>query len=197
MTMLSSPRFLTLLLVPTFAVAACLGADLEQAASPESEATPTSPAPPADNGGGGASSGGGTKKDDCKPPDKPIDPSSLLPCPSYLCQEGGAHCVPVGLVPPDQVDMLGWCNKDQICVPDKLIASNATLIPKTCSAVMGLEGRCTSSCIPMVADSSDLLDQDSCDVGELCVPCYDPITLEPTGACDLPCDTGPVEPAPA
>jgi len=91
---------------------------------------------------------------------------------------------------------LEQCNKDTFCVPDLMVATNGNFLLKTCTAVMGLEGRCISDCIPMVAEQADRLEQGSCDAGELCAPCYDPFTLEPTTVCDLTCDKGPQEPPP-
>ena len=149
----------------------------------------------ADEGGADPANGSGGD-DDCAPSPSPIDPNDLTPCPSYVCEIGGAHCVPKGLVPPEQTDLLADCNKDSYCVPDPLIETFGKLVPQTCTAVMGLEGRCLSPCIPQVAESAGYLEQYICPPTELCVPCFDPLTTEPTGACDLTCDVGPSEPAP-
>ncbi|MBM4377291.1 MAG: hypothetical protein FJ095_19600 [Deltaproteobacteria bacterium] len=134
---------------------------------------------------------------DCPGP-KLVDPAKLglKACPTYVCQKGGGHCVPNALVPKDVTGFLDKCNKDSMCVPNKMIETQGNFLLKTCDSVMGLEGRCVSTCIPQVQEQAQLLKQGACDADELCVPCYDPIKNEPTGVCDLTCDM-PVEPKPA
>jgi hypothetical protein len=44
-----------------------------------------------------------------------------------------------------------------------------------------------------VAAEGDKLPQDICREHQRCVPCYDPLSSEPTGACELSCDPGAVE----
>ena len=145
----------------------------------------------------GASTGGGTDNGgDCPNLGDGYPKPEILPeCPSYLCG-GGARCVPNDSVPADVQSFMGKCNKDFLCVPDFFVQAGSNFELKSCTAVLGLEGRCISDCIPMVAEQSERLDQGSCDAGELCTPCFDPFTLEPTGACGLSCDKGPKEPPP-
>ena len=122
----------------------------------------------------------------------PIDPATLPPCPN--CSAGGAHCVPASLVPPDVADQLDDCDASNKCVPDYFIETTGLFIAPTCESVAGAEGRCLNKCIPQVAAQADLLPQSSCQTHEVCTPCYDPQTGDPTGACSLSCDPGPVEP---
>lgn len=145
----------------------------------------------------GANSGSsGSGMPTCPGP-KVADPDKLglKACPSYVCPNGGGHCVPNALVPADVMDFLDFCNKDSMCVPDPMIETQGNFLLKTCTAIMGLEGRCVSSCIPRVRQQEALLEQDICDVGELCVPCYEPINNESTFVCEMTCDM-PVDPQP-
>jgi hypothetical protein len=189
-------RLLSGLLIPMFAIAACAGDDGKDGNEAADPGAGGGVALANEGGGGDDAKDDGEPAPDCEPGPPPIDPADLAPCPSYICEIGGAHCVPKGLVPADQTDLLAECNKDMFCVPDPLIETMGKLEPKVCTAVMGLEGRCLSPCIPQVADSAGYLEQDICESTELCVPCFDPLTTESTGACDLTCDPGPSEVAP-
>ncbi|MCA9624102.1 MAG: hypothetical protein KC731_33995 [Myxococcales bacterium] len=122
----------------------------------------------------------------------PVDVTTLAPCPS--CSAGGAHCLPNGLVPAEFQSQLDGCDADTTCVPDYFIETFGKFIPPTCTSIAGGEGRCLNRCIPQVAAQADLLPQDLCADHEVCVPCYDPQTSEPTGSCELSCDPGPSEP---
>jgi hypothetical protein len=109
------------------------------------------------------------------------DPVVFSPC----CNDLGL-CVPEGLVPADQRDDLGTdvcTGEDELCAPSDLI--DPEFIPPTCSSVAGAEGRCLPECLPAVQEQADQLPQDICAEYHLCVPCYDPFTGEPTGACSL------------
>jgi hypothetical protein len=149
---------------------------------------------PSDGTGAGPSDGaGGTAEPVCPyEGPAPLDPSTLPECP--MCSAGGAHCVPNSLVPADQIDALANCDADSKCVPDTFIVTTGLFIPPSCDSVAGAEGRCLNKCIPQVAGQADLLPQASCQIHEVCVPCYDPQTGDSTGACDLSCDPGAAEP---
>jgi len=127
--------------------------------------------------------------------DPVFDLSLFTPCPSYVCDQG-AHCVPNDLVPGEVQDFLPDCNGEMKCVPDLFIETNANFLLETCTSVMGLEGRCVSGCIPLVAERADILEQATCAEGELCAPCFDPLSGEDTMVCNLTCDPGPSEPPP-
>jgi hypothetical protein len=121
-----------------------------------------------------------------------VDPSSLAAC-SPAC--GGAHCVPGAIVPAELQALLRPC-AGGFCAPDSLIATGGNSLPRGCRSVAGAEGRCLSTCIPLVAEQADVLPRDACDPGEACVPCFDPTAADPTaptGACGLACDA-PAEP---
>ena len=147
------------------------------------------------SGSGGAAGSGGAGADGgaCVPHTGApvIDPSALTECGSC----GGAHCIPAGVLTEEQAGMLADCEEGgQKCVPDLLIASGGMFLLATCTSLGGAEGRCLSTCVPLVAQQADRLPQDSCDDGDLCAPCFDPVTQEATGACSQSCDEGPTEP---
>jgi hypothetical protein len=196
--MKSLSRLVAALAVPALLFAACSNDDgapvAENGTTPGGEAgTGTGEAEPPPEGGSGGSE---EPEVPCPHEGAPVlDPSSLQACPSYVCEDGG-HCIPNALVPPDVAGFLDICNKDSFCVPDSFIETGGNFLLTTCNAVLGIEGRCLSRCIPQVADQAERLTQDSCGASELCVPCYDPLTLEDTGVCNLTCDVGPSEPAP-
>ena len=147
------------------------------------------PEPPDDVGPGDE---GGKDEDDgalsCEnPPTAPLIDTSLLPecCP-------GARCLPASMLPPEQADqaaMLSKCDAG-LCVPDELIETLGFYTPTKCVSVGNAEGRCLSTCIPLVSEQMDQLPVNNCGADQRCVPCCDPFTGEPTGACDVGCDTG-------
>ncbi len=123
-----------------------------------------------------------------------IDPSKLPAC-SPAC--GGAHCVPFYAVPEAQQASLAIC-PGGYCLPDAVIKSAGNLIPKSCAPLPGFpdaEGRCLSSCLKSVADKAADLVKDACEAGELCVPCFDPVTGASTGACSSSACDAPAKPA--
>jgi len=139
-------------------------------------------------GDAGAADGQG---DACVPHQGPpiLDPTSLPAC---TCS--GAHCVPTALVPSASAGMLADCDPTNKCVPDNFIASGGNFIPATCSSLGGAEGRCLSKCIPQVQAQASQLPPSTCAAGELCAPCYDPLTGADTKACHVSNDPGPQEP---
>jgi hypothetical protein len=114
------------------------------------------------------------------------------------CCGGRARCVPEGLIAEAQRGQLGQdsCADDaELCVPNAL-AESADFVPAPCTvSALGVEGRCLSTCLPAAQEQSDLFEQDGCAGGELCLPCFDPLRGEPTGACDFAGDPGPKQPA--
>jgi hypothetical protein len=116
-----------------------------------------------------------------------VDPNSFPPC-SPAC--GGAHCLPASLVPASQQALLAAC-PGGFCAPDPIIASDNHYVPPTCTSIAGAEGRCLSTCLPMIAAQADLLPQSTCATGTKCAPCYNPTAADPTmqtQACSLACD---------
>jgi hypothetical protein len=149
--------------------------------------------------GGSESDDPGTDDVTCDsfPLGEPRDPATLPAC----CEaEGEAHCLDDGTVPDLFKDLVEACpGSGGLCVPDKFIESGGTYIPLQCQAAIGGEGVCLSRCVPQVRENQALLGQDICDADELCVPCTDPRTGEPTGACALlenTCDALPTDDPP-
>jgi hypothetical protein len=114
-----------------------------------------------------------------------IDPAVLPAC-SPTC--AGARCLPAAYVPDDQRDLLAPC-PDGFCTPEPFITTAGHLVPPRCDAFAGTpaEGRCLSTCLPLVA-GQPTLERSSCDTTEKCVPCTDPLSGAQTGACDIACD---------
>jgi hypothetical protein len=122
--------------------------------------------------------------------DEPTEPPGTF---DRCCGDRGS-CVPVDLVPPDQQGQLGpdTCTQGgMVCAPDDL--ADPIYVPPSCNSIAGAEGRCLPDCLPDIAAQADRLPQDSCMAGELCAPCYDPLTGDDTGACRLNGDE-PVDP---
>jgi hypothetical protein len=117
----------------------------------------------------------------------PSEGPSQLPA----CCDGRGTCVPEAAA-GDQADQLG----EDVCPPDQglLCAPNVFLddayTPPTCEtgliqALFGeefAEGRCLPECLPAV--DNFLIGQDDCEDGSKCAPCLNPLTGEPSGACD-------------
>lgn len=128
--------------------------------------------------------------------DTPQDPPTVF---AGCCDDGGGNplgtCVPTDLVPSEQVSLLdaNTCTgQDVLCAPTPIAAG--TYSPRTCDSVGGVEGRCLPACLPDVAAQANRLAQGVCETGELCAPCFDPLTGDNTGACDLEGDM-PMNPA--
>ena len=104
------------------------------------------------------------------------------------CACSDTYCAPEAVVSEDLRNQLESCN-DGYCVPGRILEHGGNYV-KSCRALYGMfEGRCQSVCLPAVAEDIDLLTQEDCPDGEVCAPCYDPITGEDTAACrGAPCD---------
>jgi hypothetical protein len=119
-----------------------------------------------------------------------IDPEKLPACEP---QCSGARCLPAELVPADQAGLLATC-PGGYCTPNAFIESAGYGLPRSCTAFADTEaeGRCLSTCLPIVAEQATL-ERGLCFLDERCVPCYDPLSGEDTGACRLACDV-PAQP---
>ncbi len=127
-----------------------------------------------------------------------VNPSPLPSCGSATCSN--AHCLPADLVPTAQQALLAPCSGGGFCTPDQLIETDNHFIPKTCTSIDGVEGRCLSTCLPLVAGDAALLPSTGCAAGERCAPCYDITSSDAippaTGACSLSCDKPVAGPPP-
>ncbi|MEY4579027.1 MAG: hypothetical protein RL701_3730, partial [Pseudomonadota bacterium] len=110
------------------------------------------------------------------------------PAPFATCCDGNARCIPETIVPADRRASFAANSCDpgthSLCVP-RVWVNDANAKPATCTAHGGAEGRCMSECLPEVARRGSQLRVDACEQGEKCVPCYDPISGESTGSCDI------------
>lgn len=109
------------------------------------------------------------------------------------CCDGAGVCLPSDVVTEDEAGDLprDTCADAELCVPR---AAAAGVGPASCPAVQGFEGRCLPECLPVVAAQGERVSPSSCGAAERCVPCFDPISAEATGACSGPGDPGPAEP---
>lgn len=126
--------------------------------------------------------------------DQPKDPADLF----GRCCDGRGRCVEREVLAqstaPDDLawlDTEGCKEPEALCVPERWL-DEPDAAPRSCRAAGDLEGRCLSDCLPNVAAQADRLQQRSCDGGELCVPCYDPLNGEDTQVCRVG-DDAPAE----
>ena len=100
-----------------------------------------------------------------------------------------------GLVPGTLATRLARdnCSQELLCAPARLVEDASQALP-SCRALDAGEGRCLPECVPEIAQQRRRLAQDSCAPSELCAPCFDPLTGEATGVCELGPDTGAKEP---
>jgi hypothetical protein len=130
---------------------------------------------------------------DCLPQNQSslADPNLFVPCAE------NARCIPesfIALFDPDQVERFSVCPNDATgrCVPDSIVRQGLRYVPPTCLAYGTIEGRCLAAVLPEVESVKNILEPSTCAGGELCSPCYHPITGEDTGACSITsCDPGP------
>jgi hypothetical protein len=115
------------------------------------------------------------------------------------CCNALGRCVPNTLVPESQRSQLGKDNctgADDLCAPKGQV-TDPTSKPKSCTtfAPQNREGRCLPACLPSVSGRASQLRQETCEMGELCAPCYDPVNGGSTGACGINGDM-PAQPDP-
>jgi len=128
----------------------------------------------------------------CRNFDPPKDVSGVY----ASCCDGFGTCLPAAFVPTDQdlASQVGaeHCADALVCVPDALVQSGGL---RSCTATAGGgEGRCLPTCLTALADQSSKLLQDDCPAHQVCAPCFEPLHGEPTGACSIGRDPGPVQP---
>lgn len=174
------------------AVLAAFAASAAGCSPSSDEANGSNPTPTSGSGGATTTSGnGGTGQggsSGCQPVPG-FDPvaKGLPSC----CDKTPSHCVAKTDVPAAIADGLAACKStgdaDGLCVPDSMTTKGSDFKAATCTA-LGKEGRCFSLCIEKIAKDPNvgLLSQDKCESGEVCVPCINPLTSQPTGACEMP-----------
>lgn len=124
------------------------------------------------------------------PQSDPLQGDMFSPC----CGDLGT-CIARGLVPVELAGRLpvDVCGAALACAPTAYVDDPAHLAP-ACTALATREGRCLPACVVSAAAGVGRLEQATCQWGELCVPCFNPITGENTGACSVAPDT-PHQPA--
>jgi hypothetical protein len=108
------------------------------------------------------------------------------------CCGGLGTCVPGSLVPPAQVPFLPQdsCPQDAnmfLCAPDVFVI-DPNYVPETCETEIPIVGGEPGVCLPQClldGIQGQVLGQSSCDDNWKCIPCEDPFSGDPTGACDL------------
>jgi hypothetical protein len=135
-----------------------------------------------------------------------IQPGEAITCPFSgtpadvnrfpACGAGG-RCMEAGLIADPRVAArLAPC-AGGLCVPEVYVREKGQHLPKSCSSFAGIEGRCFSTVFRDVSEQEDFLDRDACNADERCVPCFNPATGAPTGACDtVSCDKAKNPPKP-
>ena len=101
------------------------------------------------------------------------------------CCAGAGHCAKTATLGANDRALYGKdaCTLDTQCVPNSEWTTG-TGHGKTCTSVGGVPGRCASKCVPDVAKNASALPDDTCVAGaEKCVPCINPLTNSPSGAC--------------
>jgi hypothetical protein len=98
------------------------------------------------------------------------------------CCDGRAKCVPNDKL-TDTSSLTACTPAGASCVPTEMISK--TFKPKTCKGTISLlkkdyDGVCLSTCLDI--EEKDKLDQGSCSSDDVCVPCTNPLTGDPTGA---------------
>lgn len=124
--------------------------------------------------------------------DTPAQSARIYPS----CCSGTGRCVPPSTLAralsSDELEFLSHsdCGED-VCVPEPWLKGDAQAL--VCHVDGGGEGRCLSACLSSIAKQADMLARASCPEGQLCAPCFDPLTGEDTRACRIRADA-PTEP---
>ncbi len=127
-------------------------------------------------------SGEGAGEDSCKKLEPVSDFSGMAAC----CEDKGAqgHCLEDEKATAGIRKNMSQCTGGGWCVPDSVLKTGGK--PKKCTTQFSgpnAPGACRSLCIPEVYEKKDLLKQQDCDPGEVCAPCINPLTGQPSGAC--------------
>jgi pimeloyl-ACP methyl ester carboxylesterase len=98
----------------------------------------------------------------------------------------GAHCLPASMLGQNAGLIPACPGGTDKCVPDAFSASLGRFVLRTCTPfLMGGRGGCVPKCLAGLLGF--VLGADGCGTAELCAPCDNPLTGEPTGACPSQC----------
>lgn len=160
---------------------------------------------------GGASAGSSADADTYRCQPKTIDPGGAAPLGAACCG-GLGTCTGAAVAQPGLPHDACSALPDLRCEPlapladvDAGVDSDAGVagspscrveLPGTPEGGPAYEGRCVSACFAQQLAIFPRLRQTTCSTGEICAPCYDPLTGNPTGTCSRHGDS-PNEPKPA
>jgi hypothetical protein len=126
------------------------------------------------------------------------DPGPTVPAARFAdCCGGLGRCLPDRFISDHDRAHLGpdSCEASaDLCVPANFAEHSDFVAPSCMSSLLSAEGRCLPACLPELARKAEHLARDGCAAGELCAPCFDPVTGEATGSCSLGGDPGPEQP---
>ncbi len=109
----------------------------------------------------------------------PVEPPRVI----APCCDGLGYCVPPELVPESSRDVFAECAEGgELCVPI-VLATMPEWTPPACSSATYGAGACLHRCFAAVEPYRAFLMRETCDDEFLCVPCTDPTSGMPTGAC--------------
>ena len=126
----------------------------------------------------------------CQPFEHYVEP----PEPAPTCCGGAGVCVYGGTFSAESEERLSHaeCAEPLVCAPLTWLLDPGAG-PESCRTAGDLEGRCLPACLPELAGRQVPLDQQSCEAGYVCAPCFDPATGEDTQACHFDSDPGPAD----
>ena len=124
----------------------------------------------------------------------PGDPGPVRPPVLFeRCCGGEGACLPSSVIPEETRDQIsaGTCSSapDLICLPDSFREDG--YVPSSCVSMTEAEGRCLPECIDGMDNTQ--LPSEGCPERHRCAPCYDPLSGESLGTCEMPGDPGPTE----
>src|SRR6185369_14134733 len=107
----------------------------------------------------------------------------------------GGRCLAANLISDPRIaSRLEPCANGGLCVPEVYVREKGQHLPTACTFLMGVEGRCFSTVFKDVKEQKSL-PRDVCSDAERCVPCFNPATGQPTGACStVSCDKAKTTP---
>jgi hypothetical protein len=114
----------------------------------------------------------------CTAPFTAPDLSTLTACGTG----GDAHCYDADKV-GDLGNLTACPTAGKVCVPDAILSANGKKLA-TCNSVVNTPGACVSTVMPDVAANAAQLTKDTCTgADEKCIPCVNPLNMQPTPFC--------------
>lgn len=199
-------------------VVACGGDDTDDSAKVDASSTPKG-----GKGGSGGAGGNAAGRGGELPRMNPNQSDSAYTCrpkvedTSGIGREGSRCCAGMGMCAGDVSDGVAngfprdTCEEELRCLPNmrelaaaeadsdagaaEAFASCRVSFPGAPPEFPDYEGRCLPTCFAAQNPLAARLQRSTCVAGELCAPCFDPLTGDSTGSCELQGDE-PKEAAP-